>query len=59
MSTVPDVPGPGTGTALLAAVAIYTAGMSSHLSDQWRGIFIAFAAAALIFTTAIEYWHTH
>lgn len=58
-TTVPDLPGPGTATALLAAVAIYTAGVPAHLSDRWRGVFVGVALLALGVTAAIEYWSHH
>ena len=51
-----EIPGPGTATALLAAVSIYTAGIPAHLSDDWRKLFFAFAFAALVVTLIIEYW---
>ena len=59
MSTsVPHIDGPGTATALTALVAIYTAGNPAHLSDTWRGLFLAFALVALGATLLIERWHS-
>lgn len=56
MSTsIPEIPGPGTATALLAAVAIYTAGVPPHLPEHWRLRFFLFAFVALAVTLAIEY----